>query len=189
MNLKSAHTGKVGKAFINARISRSMTQKEVASVTLINIEYIKAIESGDYAIFPARVFALLYFKKYAKFLNLEIKFFDIYNAEVVAAAEKELESDLPSKSFFEKNIIYIFVICFVSLISLIVFFQAQNIAEVTKVISEETLSNEKDLKIEIELNLEDEINELYNEINNFFIQDKLDSIYLDVTVDASEPEA
>ena len=51
MNLKSAHTGKVGKAFINARISRSMTQKEVADATLINIEYIKAIESGDYAIF------------------------------------------------------------------------------------------------------------------------------------------
>jgi transcriptional regulator with XRE-family HTH domain len=166
MNLKSAHTGKVGKAFINARISRSMTQKEVADATLINIEYIKAIELGDYAIFPARVFALLYFKKYAKFLNLEIQFFDIYNAKVVAAADKELESNLPSKSFFKKNI-----------------------PEVAEVISEETLSNEQDFKIESEFKLEDDINELHNEINNFFIQDKLDSIHLDVTVDASEPKA
>jgi len=189
MNLKSAHTGKVGKAFINARISRSMTQKEVADATLINIEYIKAIELGDYAIFPARVFALLYFKKYAKFLNLEIQFFDIYNAEVVAAADKELESDLPSKSFFKKNIIYIFVICFVCLISLIVIFQDKNIPEVAEVISEETLSNEQDFKIESEFKFEDDINELHNEINNFFIQDKLDSIHLDVTVDASEPKA
>ena len=31
-----------------------------------------------------------YFEKYAKFLNLEINFFDIYNADVVAAADKEL---------------------------------------------------------------------------------------------------
>ena len=189
MRLKSAHTGKVGKAFINARISRSMTQKEVASVTLINIEYIKAIESGDYAIFPARVFALLYFKKYAKFLNLEIKFFDIYNAEVVAAAEKELEPELSSELFLKKNIIYIFVICFVFLISLIFIFQCNNIDEVAEFRSEESLSNGEAFKIEIELNFENDINELHNEINNFFIQDKLDSIQLDVTVASSELEA
>ena len=59
MNLKSAHTGKVGKAFINARNLRSISQEEAANLTLINIEYIKAIESGDYSIFPARIFACL----------------------------------------------------------------------------------------------------------------------------------
>ena len=101
MSLKSAHTGKVGKAFKNARILRSMTVEEVAHQTLINIEYVKAIESGDYAVFPARMFALKYFEKYAKFLNLEIDFFDIYNAEVVAEAEKELQSDLPEPSFLK----------------------------------------------------------------------------------------
>ena len=69
------------------------------------------------------------------------------------------------------------------------FFQDKNIPEVAEVISEETLSNEQDFKIESELKLEDDINELHNEINNFFIQDKLDSIHLDVTVDASEPKA
>ena len=69
MNLKSAHTGKIGKVFINARILRSMTQEDVAGLTLININYIKAIESGDYAVFPARMFAVQYFEKYAKFLN------------------------------------------------------------------------------------------------------------------------
>jgi hypothetical protein len=34
-----------------------------------------------------------------------------------------------------------------------------------------------------------DINILHDEINNFFIQDKLDSLQLDVNVDASEPEA
>ena len=53
MSLKSAHTGKVGKAFINARNRRSISPEEAASLALINIEYIKAIESGDYSIFPA----------------------------------------------------------------------------------------------------------------------------------------
>ncbi len=38
MSIKSAHTGKIGKAFINARILRSMTQEEVTNLTYINIE-------------------------------------------------------------------------------------------------------------------------------------------------------
>ena len=112
MSLKSAHTGKVGKAFKNARILRSMTVEEVSHQTLISVEYIKAIESGDYAVFPARMFAVQYFKKYAKFLNLEIGFFDIYNTDEVAAANKESQSDLPDPSFLKQNIVYIFFICF-----------------------------------------------------------------------------
>ena len=112
MSLKSAHTAKIGKVFINARSLRSMTQEEVSSLTFINIDYIKAIESGDYAIFPARMFAVQYFEKYAKFLNLEINLFDIYNAEVVAAAEEELDSDIYKDSLFNKNIIFIIVISF-----------------------------------------------------------------------------
>ena len=126
MTFKSAHTAKVGKAFKNARILRSMTEEEVATQLLTNIEYIKGIESGDYGIFPARIFAVQYFKKYAKFLNLEISFFDIYNAEVVAKAEKEVKFDLSNKFFLRKNIIYISIIFLVFLISLIFIFQGDN---------------------------------------------------------------
>jgi len=126
MTFKSAHTAKVGKAFKNARILHSMTEEEVATQIPINIKYIKGIESGDYGIFPARIFAVQYFKKYAKFLNLEISFFDIYNAEVVAKAEKEVESDLSNKFFLKKNIIYISIIFLVFLISLIFIFQGDN---------------------------------------------------------------
>ena len=125
MTLKSAHTAKIGKAFKNARILRSMTEEEVATQILINIEYIIGIESGDYGIFPARIFAIQYFEKYAKFLNLEISFFDIYEAEVVAKAEKELESNLSNKLFFKKKI-YIFIIFLVLLISLIFIFHGDN---------------------------------------------------------------
>ena len=188
MSLKSAHTGKIGKAFINARILRSMTCEEVADATLINVEYIKAIESGNYAIFPARMFAVQYFEKYANFLNLEINFFDIYNAEVVAAAEKELNSNLPERSFFKKNIIII--TCLVILTALIFIFQwSYNNSEASDIIPQDSFSNEDALRVDVKSNFDNDIGELHYKINDFFIQDKLDSIQPDVTVDLLEPEA
>ena len=130
MSLKSAHTCKVGKAFINARNHRSISPEEAASLALINIEYIKAIESGDYSIFPARIFAVQYFEKYATFLDLEIDFFDIYNTEAVAEAELKSNSDAPIRLFFKKNIFYIIFICSIFLTLIIFFFQNNQIAEV-----------------------------------------------------------
>ena len=190
MSLKSAHTGKIGKAFISARILRSISQDEAASLTLINIEYIKAIESGDYAIFPARMFAVKYFEKYAQFLNLEINFFDIYNAEVVAAAEKEIDAGLPKKSFSQKNILTIAFICIIFLISLVFIFQSNNnIVKDVELKLKQSSSNVEDLQIDINSTIDNDISVLHNEINNFFMQDKLDSIQLDVTVDSLEPEA
>ena len=189
MNLKSAHTAKIGKAFIKARILRSLTQEEIANLTLINIDYIKAIESGDYQNFPARMFAVQYFEKYAKFLDLDINFFDIYNAEVVNAPKKELEPHQSKRSFLNKNIIYIFLVCIVFLISLIFIFQGNSTGEPRESEVQETLSKEDDLRTNIESSFENDIGVLHKEINNFFIQDKLDSIQLDVTVDSTEPEA
>ena len=184
MSLKSAHTAKVGKSFVNARVFRSMTQEEIATQAVINIEYIKAIESGDYTIFPARMFAVQYFEKYAKFLNLEIRFFDIYNAEIVAAADKEIQ---PNESFFKKNIMYIFIVCFIFFVLLIFILQGSNSTiEISKVESEEIPSEVEKLKAVLEINFDEDINKLHDKINNFFIQDKLDSIQLDVNVDSSE---
>ena len=58
-----------------------LSESQVASEIFVNVNYIKGIEHGDYSIFPARVFALQYFKKYANFLDLKLDFFDIYNSE------------------------------------------------------------------------------------------------------------
>ena len=77
-NLKTAHTSKIGCIFKDRRALMSLSEEEVASQTFINIKYIRAIESGDYSAFPARVFALRYYSKYANFLNIQIPFFDIY---------------------------------------------------------------------------------------------------------------
>ena len=154
-----------------------------------SFEYIKAIESGDYAVFPARMFAVQYFKKYAKFLNLEIGFFDIYNADVVAAANKESQSDLPDPSFLKQNMVYIFFICFFLLLSIFYIFNASNDFErLSEFQSKENVIPPLAAVSKMEEVVNQDINKLHDEINNFFIQDKLDSAQLDVNVDSLEPE-
>ena len=78
--LRSAQTCKIGKVFKERRELLSMTESEVAMNTTINVNYIKGIELGDYSVFPARIFAIQYFRKYADFLDLRLNFFDIYNS-------------------------------------------------------------------------------------------------------------
>ena len=79
--LRSAHTCKIGKVFRDRRQLLSLSESDVASEIFVNVNYIKGIEHGDYSIFPARVFALQYFKKYANFLDLKLDFFDIYKSQ------------------------------------------------------------------------------------------------------------
>ena len=81
MSLKSAQTAKIGKQFKIMRESLGLSKIQVSKKIYINEEYIKAIESGDYAIFPARMFALRYFEKYSIFLGINQDFFDIYDAD------------------------------------------------------------------------------------------------------------
>ena len=80
-SLSSSHTFKIGKIFKERRQSLFLSESQVASEIFVNINYIEAIEQGDYSAFPARIFALQYFKKYANFLNLKLDFFDIYNSQ------------------------------------------------------------------------------------------------------------
>ena len=76
---------------------------EVSTEAVINVEYIRGIESGDYSIFPARTYAVKYFEKYAKFLSINPKFFDIYNTDVVARQNKKNKIRNVKKDFLEKN--------------------------------------------------------------------------------------
>ena len=120
MKLKSAHTGKIGKVFINARIARSLSESEVAAEIFINVDYIKAIETGNYSVFPARIFAIKYYQKYSDYLGLTVPFFDIYNSDVVAAAEaEEVLSDKSQKTLFEKNTKFIFLVLLITIITII----------------------------------------------------------------------
>ena len=95
-NLKTAHTSKIGNIFKDRRVLMSLSEEDVATQNSINISYIRAIESGDYSAFPARVFALRYYSKYANFLNIQIPFFDLYTKN---AHHAQRENTCSSKLF------------------------------------------------------------------------------------------
>ena len=192
MIFKSAQTAKVGKIFKNARLQKSLSLSEVSSEAVINIEYLRAIESGDYSIFPARTYTVKYFEKYANFLSINPRFFDIYNADVVAKAEKEEKVRKSFKEpFFGKNkvfasvlIIFTFIAIFFLIISRSPFDELSEHAPESSIIinSQEfnTTSNES---------LKNEIEKLNNKINSFLNTDTLDSNEVNVNVDSKEPDA
>ena len=91
MSLKSAQTAKIGKQFKSMRESIGLSESQVSAKTYINVDYIKAIESGDYSIFPARMFALRYFERYSIFLGINQVFFDIYDADKIPGSSEGIK--------------------------------------------------------------------------------------------------
>ena len=90
MSLRSAQTAKIGKKFKSMRESLGLSESQVSEKTYINVDYIKAIESGDYSIFPARMFALSYFERYSIFLEIEQVFFDIYDFDNLPKSSEDI---------------------------------------------------------------------------------------------------
>ena len=184
MNLKSAQTAKVGKIFKDARLQKSLSLAEVSIEAVINIEYIRAIESGDYSVFPARTYALKYFEKYANFLSIEAKFFDIFNLDLIEKAEREEKLRNHPEPFLEKNKIFSSLLVVITLIAIIfLVILGDSIDEK----SEETSTNpvmlgSLELNVDPEQRLKSEIHELNNQINDFLYTDKLDSNESNVNV-------
>ena len=192
MILKSAQTAKVGKIFKDARLQKSLSLSDVSTEAVINVEYIRAIESGDYSIFPARTYTVKYFEKYANFLSINPKFFDIYNADVVAKAEKEEQSRKSSKeAFVRKNNVFASVLLILTLIA--IFFLMISSSPNDEV-SEQTpeslkINNSLEFNTASKESLKYEIVELNNNINSFLNTDTLDSNEVNVNVDSKEPDA
>ena len=192
MILKSAQTAKVGKIFKNARLQKSLSLSEVSTEAVINVEYIRAIESGDYSIFPARTYTVKYFEKYANFLSINPKFFDIYNADVVAKAEKEEQSRKSSKeAFFRKNNVFTSVLLILTLIAIVfLIFSSSPIDEVSEQTQESLkINNSLEFNTASKESLKYEIVELNNNINSFLNTNTLDSNEVNVNVDSKEPDA
>tara|TARA_B100000900_G_scaffold73045_1_gene58155 strand:+ start:738 stop:1316 length:579 start_codon:yes stop_codon:yes gene_type:complete len=191
MIFKSAQTAKVGKIFKNARLQKSLSLSEVSSEAVINVEYIRAIESGDYSIFPARTYTVKYFEKYANFLSINPKFFDIYNADFVAKAKK---GEQARKSFkepsFGKNKVFASVLIIFTLIAIVFLIISRSpIDELSELTPESSIIiNSQEFNTASNESLKYEIEELNNKINNFLNTDTLDSNEVNVNVDSKEPD-
>lgn len=188
MNLKSAQTAKVGKIFKDARLQKSLSLTEVSIEAVINIEYIRAIESGDYSVFPARTYALKYFEKYATFLSIEATFFDIFNLDLIEKAAREEKLRNHPEPFLEKNKIFSSLLVVITLIAIIfLVILGDSIEEKSDETSiNPVMPDSSELNVEPEQRLKSEIKELNNQINDFLHTDKLDSNESNVNVDSIE---
>mgnify|MGYP001295265619 FL=1 len=184
MNLKSAQTAKVGKIFKDARLQKSLSLTEVSIEAVINIEYIRAIESGDYSVFPARTYALKYFEKYATFLSIEATFFDIFNLDLIEKAAREEKLRNHPEPFLEKNKIFSSLLVVITLIAIIfLVILGDSIEEKSDETSiNPVMPDSSELNVEPEQRLKSEIKELNNQINDFLHTDKLDSNESNVNV-------
>lgn len=190
MNLKSAQTAKVGKIFKNARLLKSLSLVEVSKEAVINVEYVRGIESGDYSIFPARTYAVKYFEKYAKFLSINPKFFDIYNADVVARAEQEDQARSVKKNFFERNKVFVCLLVILTLIAIVFLMISSTSIDKKSIhmIENSKISNNLKSNINSGESFKLEIMELNNQINSFLYTNNLDSNQVNVNVDSIEPD-
>ena len=98
-SLKSARTVKIGKRFSDKRISLSLSLEEASKILFINVDYLNAIEKGDYSIFPSESFARAYFKKYAQYLkinaNVSLKSSSVLLSFFIISIKNSFSSSLP----------------------------------------------------------------------------------------------
>ncbi len=79
--LKSAASAKIGKKFAEKREYLGYSLDQVSEILVINKDYLKAIEGGNYSIFPSESFAKAYFLKYRNFLKISNEFPNIFDFE------------------------------------------------------------------------------------------------------------
>ncbi|MDG1722330.1 MAG: helix-turn-helix domain-containing protein [SAR86 cluster bacterium] len=121
---KVVKSGKVGAKFKEARFKLNLSLEDISKNILINIKYLEAIEKDDYSIFPARAFALAYYKKYSKFLEIK-DIFPLQETEsLVNDKKRSIKSSGMRLAEFEKlirdNFFKIIVFLTSSLILLII---------------------------------------------------------------------
>ena len=121
---KVVKSGKVGAKFKEARFKLNLSLEDISKNILINIKYLEAIEKDDYSIFPARAFALAYYKKYSKFLEIK-DIFPLQETEsLVNDKKRSIKSSGMRLAEFEKlirdNFFKIIVFLTTSLILLII---------------------------------------------------------------------
>src|SRR6187551_1952710 len=79
----------VGEQLRAAREAKGMTLAQIAGETRIPQRHLQTIEAGDFALLPARTYAISFSKNYAKMVGLD-------QAEVAAMVRAELDAQDPA---------------------------------------------------------------------------------------------
>ena len=100
--MKTALSAKIGKKIKEKRLELKLTIYEVSNEINLTEKFLKAIENGDYSIFPAKAFARGYFVKYTTHLGLDLEFPELANE--VFEEDKLVQSNQPAKRVKAKSI-------------------------------------------------------------------------------------
>ena len=100
--MKTALSAKIGKKIKEKRLELKLTIHGVSNEINLTEKFLKAIENGDYSIFPAKAFARGYFVKYTTHLGLDLEFPELANE--VFEEDKLTQSNQSAKRIKAKSI-------------------------------------------------------------------------------------
>ena len=100
--MKTALSAKIGKKIKEKRLELKLTIHEISNEINLTEKFLKAIENGDYSIFPAKAFARGYFVKYTTHLGLDLEFPELANE--VFEEDKLAQPNQSTKRVKAKNI-------------------------------------------------------------------------------------
>ena len=100
--MKTALSAKIGKKIKEKRLELKLTIYEISNEINLTEKFLKAIENGDYSIFPAKAFARGYFVKYTTHLGLDLEFPELANE--VFEEDKLAQSNQSAKHLKTKSI-------------------------------------------------------------------------------------
>ncbi len=100
--MKTALSAKIGKKIKEKRLELKLTIHEISNEINLTEKFLKAIENGDYSIFPAKAFARGYFVKYITHLGLNLEFPELANE--VFEEDKLAQSNQSAKRVKAKSI-------------------------------------------------------------------------------------
>ena len=178
--LKSAASAKTGKIFLNKRNEIGLSPEEIKETLGINKDYIIAIESGDYHVFPSEFFARAYFKKYKEFLGIDASFpvlyRDIPKKRIVKRSGFSHIKTIDRRSLSLITLVSIFSISFLLIINFFSFSNNSNPEE----INEFEVSNANFNSIEMQIKQNNKLKEPKILLSNKLILNFSDECWIEI---------
>ena len=120
---------RAGQKLKDERQRRGLTLSEISNATKIKVEFLSAIEKGEYEKLPSASYAHGFVRNYAKFLDFaEEKILALFRREfdgkkVYKVLPEGLvgQKEMPLKRFKIRQVVYLIVILFVLLLGYIIF--------------------------------------------------------------------
>ena len=153
---KSASSAKTGKKFKEKRIELGFSITQIAEKLFINKNYLSAIENGDYSVFPSESFARAYYKKYAKYLDINDEFPNIFG-QIKERKNKKISTEIRLNNPLGKNLSYLLIFSLVIFGIIFLYFLVKNTTTYKIPIEKEVVTS-KNIDLIVNSVLENKLN-------------------------------